>query len=209
MAQVLRKLNSEGQFTLFPGVTVVADVDEKTQPNWTRLYQKLNDNELIKSFYALLPPGSYHMTTMDLYTQAATTDNWLDFINNKLFWFQQLHSGLQREAFQPTTTAKGIYVESVICVELELPKDQMHKLHTLAGEFEIVKKTPNIFHVTLGYCYKGYVPPAQRTQIEEAVTTAFNECCEQGSVLTFDQPKLRYFMDMTKFTVWDGQTNPF
>lgn len=205
------KINSSGKFLRFPGVTVISSIGEKNSEIWKDLYQELNKSQLIQKYYSLLPSESYHLTTINLYTEKNDGGiHWGLFIEKELPWFQRLNDELHIREFQPKiTVVKAIVGRSALLLLVELDSNQVKKNLDLAQAFSLEKKIPEEFHITLGYPYKD-IPNGDRKKIEEETQKIVEKILRSGSSsFDFKEPELCYFTDMTKFLPWDGRMNPF
>ncbi len=86
-----RKLDADGNFLPFPGITVVSSAVESDSNAAAILdiYKALKANPRIVENFALLPPESYHMTAVDLCTQAETQGKLAGFCEGKTTFLPQ------------------------------------------------------------------------------------------------------------------------
>ena len=202
-----RKIDSSGRFLPFRGVTVIAQVREENKEMWEHIYKSLDQNCLIREYFSLLPVQSYHMTTIDLYTEVVNPI-WDKFVSNQLPRLRNLNADLQTHAFQPQVTGGKPMVSSVIMFLLKMNEHQKEKINLVAKKFQSLKKVPQEFHVTLAYSYKK-IPHEASQQIKKDVNDIFESIIESNPEILFEEPKLCYFRNMTEFTPWDGKENPF
>ncbi len=204
------KVNPVGQYNPFLGVTVVAAVGNSNKEMLQKIYDELNQNLLIKQYYALLPVSSYHMTTMNLFTEKGNKpENWKEFVTNQLPLFQYLNKRLQAQAFYPHVTLDKPTVSGTIKLAVHLDAQETSKVYSLAKEFSHEKDVPVPFHITLGYLYKDMTQEV-RDQITTQLLKIVNEVWRSNSKpIVLDLPKLCYFRDMQEFVSWSGDFNPF
>jgi hypothetical protein len=203
------KVDGHGAYTRFPGVTVVASSynSEENVRFWNELYEELRANPLVTNHFALLPPESYHMTTINLLTQQMLPQNeWDGMIDTKLRWMQQLHHALAANGFSPKVELERVQVSGVIIVYLRLDEEQKEAVRKLAKEFNIEQCVSDPYHVTIGYKYAA-TTDQQIAELYTALGDIFTRRMKHR--MFFDVPKLCYFQDMTAFIPWDGQSNPF
>ena len=207
-----RKINEQGKYCPFPGVTVVSSVGPSNSDLWLHIFQALNGLSKITDHYALLPVDSYHMTTINLFVAETNPEAWNDHINKNLSWFQNLAASINKETdFNPEVLS--IYPEfhgGIILLRVILPEEQKRKNFELAQKYGIVNLIPNIqFHITLGYIYKAI--PSQEIEI---ITRLFEDSIQNilrnySKPIRFEKPELTYFHDMAAFIPWKGERNPF
>lgn len=202
------KIDSNGNYTKFAGVTIVAPVQQsEMQENpWLGLYNSLKKSTLLSKYYALLPYQSYHMTTCHLYTEEET-EEWLNFITSNLDFFQNLNAALKQHAFNPEATIKMIATAGVLQLRLTLPEDQKSTIQSIAKAFTLEKHIPYEFHITLAYEYKiiddEKVYQNIKKEMEEIIQPYINR------KIILNAPTLCYFENMTQFMPWDAKNNPF
>ncbi|KTD55637.1 hypothetical protein Lsan_3189 [Legionella santicrucis] len=208
MKRYLDKINSQGQYTEFPGVTVIANTSKSDAAFWSKIHNVLNSN-LVSSYFAPLPPNSYHMTAIDLYTEMADGgDNWGKFITERLSTLRQLHSVLEENKIYPQIKLKSIRASSVIQLQVEIPQEQRELIERIAESFNILHKIPKEMHITLAYQYKlvtGSDGEKLKKYLEEEIQRIFDE----HPLITLNAPQLSYFKNMEKFVPWNANKNPF
>lgn len=204
-----QKIDSEGRFLEFPGISVVADIGAEDKELWLRVYNSLRNSQLITQYFSLLPPNSYHMTTIDLYIKNEDP-YWSEFVSDYLPWFQSLSAGLQTHAFRPHVVPKAYHVSGVIQFIFDLDITQHQNILQVARGYKIpMEKVTKYSHVTLAYGYKS-IPNGILNQIQKDVEYIFQSTMKTyHKPIVFDEPKLRYFHNMTEFVPWEGKENPF
>lgn len=208
--EVLSKLDKQGQFSLFPGVTVVAQVSPEDQVFWSRVYAVLSESKHIRDNFSLLPPDSYHLTTLNLYTeQDFGSQQWPLFLNQHLIFFQHLHQLLsQTYDFTPTIRFKTIISDGVLQLEVALPKDQVSKIDGIANQLKMQKGVPRFFHITLAYQNKS-ISQSTELAIASYLKETLSWLIDSNVEKVLQAPRLCSFNDMTKFTPWNGKQIPF
>lgn len=202
------KITAKGSYSHFPGVTVIAKVQNKDLDFCKKIYACLVESELITQYYSPLPFESYHMTTNNLFTAKKDGgDDWEAFINQNLTIFQRLHYYLKANAFNPQITITTTIVEGVIQLIGELPKDQIVIINAFASEFDLRDRIPSVFHITLAYQYKN-IPIEALNAIKKQLTEKLKHILT-SQPLQLNPPQLCYFNDMTAFITWDGSSSPF
>jgi hypothetical protein len=201
------KINKDGKYTPYPGVTVIAGIGDNHNEFWQTLYQKLNNSELICKYFKPLPYQSYHMTTCNLYVKEWYFSRWPSFINEKLDFFRQLHAKLTRTPIIPEITIEDLNVSDVLQLDVSLPPEQEAIIQAVAQEFGLEKKVPEYFHITLGYLYNFSINEEDFAAIKDECAQILATCLKKE--LSLDPPQLSYFQSMKKFIPWDGKQNPF
>lgn len=206
----LKKLDSNGNYTLYPGLTVVAHVLEKDNAFWSKIYELVSNNDLLKEYYAPLPKTSYHMTTTNLFTEAAIGGKkWKPFVINNNTYFQSLYEELQDQSFTPKILIKHVKVGYSISLSIHLTEEQKQIISNLAERFNVSNGVPNRFHITLAYQYKP-ISYYMLKKIENELNSALESLMhEYGESFNLQSPKLCYFDDMLGFTPWDVSSFPF
>lgn len=197
-----KKIDAQGNYLEFPGITVIADIDNKDKEFWLHIHDFLNGCKNLGLYYAPLPSSSYHMTTNNLYTQNDDTNNWPALLNDERF--QHLHSTLMDTAFTPTATVVAIKVAYALQLNLAIPQSQYKIIRTIANEFGIENKIPKTFHITLAYAYQ---EPSDTQIIATEIAQLTSLSLEKE--LTLQPPRLCFFYDMQQFFSWNGKNNPF
>jgi hypothetical protein len=197
-----KKIDAQGNYLEFPGITVIADVDNKDKEFWLHIDEFLNGTIKLRNYYTPLPRSSYHMTTNNLYTQSDDANNWPALLDDERF--QHLHTKLITNSFTPTAQIVAIKASYALQLNLILPQSQYALVKTIADEFGIQNKIPNTFHITLAYAYK----ELSDTQIIAAEIEQLASLCLKKE-LTLQPPRLCFFHDMQQFVTWDGKDNPF
>ncbi|WP_160116800.1 DUF1868 domain-containing protein [Legionella sainthelensi] len=208
MKRYLDKINAQGQYTEFPGVTVIANASRSDSAFWSKIHNVLNSN-LVSSYFAPLPPKSYHMTAMDLYTEMADGgDNWGKFITERLSAFRKLYTVLEENKIYPQIKLKSIRTSSVIQLQVEIPQEQRATIEAIAESFNIAHKIPKEMHITLAYQYK-LVAGADGEKLKKYLEEEIQRLFDEHPSITLDAPQLSYFKNMEKFVPWDAKKNPF
>lgn len=205
------KIDHDGRYRPFPGLTIVSSIQEGDQPFWQLLHSALKNNQNFTAYFSPLPYESYHITTTYLSNQKNIGEaNWRDFVEKNQLFFQSMSDDLIQYAFHPFISIdESIQLDSVLQLRIELPVTQINIIHSIASKYGLQKKVPSEFHMTLAYQYK-YLDQMQRQQltieVSQLITSILNS---HESKFYLNPPTLCYFHDMTKFTPWNGVGYPF
>ncbi len=200
------KVNEQGEFCKFSGVTIVANIKSIDGGFWKKIYDDLNNNGLIKSYYSLLPVESSHMTVLNLFCQMEVEHNkWKKLIESHLTTFKQLSAQLNENIFSPVITIEALIVSGVIQLSVGIPEEQTKLIYALAKQFNFEDRIPEFFHVTLAYNYKAFDDKTHK-MISQQINSTINVI---GASFYLDTPALCHFNDMTSFVPWDAQAYPF
>ncbi len=201
------KIDSEGNYTKFPGVTVVAAIRTQDFDLWKEIYNEVSKCTVTKEHYSLLPWESYHMTTNNLHCHRDySVSEWHTFIEKNLPVFQKIHALTIEKTFNPEITIDKLYTcDRVIYLELKLLEDHHSIVKSVAQSVNTEDKIPPEFHITLGYAYKPVDDATLEVICQELKT---NLTCF-GKTYTLDPPKICHFDDMTAFIPYDFQKSPF
>jgi hypothetical protein len=197
------KLNAEGQYQPFPGITVVAPVDHETKARLKPFFEGLAESVTVKRYCAPLPLESAHMTTLNLFTQGKkSSEEWSQFLKEKKPLLKKLRAHLQKHAFRPTGKVKTLSFFSTGQFVLDLSPEQDEKLRAVAKRFQLEQTLPGKWHVTFCYFYKE-VPMADtlafREELERITTKALGSMQPR---MTFEAPSIHTFQDMESYEPW-------
>lgn len=206
----LSKLDKEGRFSNYPGVTIVSSIQETDMAYWEKVYQLLLSNSLISENFALLPYQSYHMTAVNLFTEAVVgSEHWKHFIFGKIKFFHSLRRALESDSFKPQITFEEVEICGALQIRVSLPQAQLVKIQKIAKEFSIEEKIPEFFHVTLAYQFK-FLEQEKLEQIKVFLKQEFSSELEFSKLnFILNEPRLCSFEDMTAFIPWNGVGYPF
>lgn len=205
----LYKLNKKGQYTPFPGMTVVGHVHKEDSIFCKTLYDSLVNCEQFMQYYSPLPPDSYHMTAVNLYTEAEIgSNNWEKFVTSNQAYFESLHQAFRSLTFKPEFQIKSVVISGAVQLVGKLSKELVSHIKDIAHKHGVKNKVPNEFHITLGYQYKAFEAGASR-EVQESITAVLDKALQTHRTISLNQPKLCYFKDMTAFIPWDGTHFPF
>lgn len=213
------RIDSDGRFLPFSGVTVISQVGASNQAIWENIYRELSQDLLITRYYSPLPLSSYHMTINNLYVSNTRSPlDWSCFISNNLPWFSSLEESLERGAFLPKVyLRKRAYLGGVVMFLVDIEGSQMSKIKSFGKTWGLEAQVPSDLHITLAYQYRT-IPAYLQSAVEEKVQAILDEARKfqkpafysfEKMPLTLEEPKLCYFQDMTQFLPWDGKKNPF
>ena len=208
MPKHITKIDKKGHYRKFPGISVVAAIKDEDTDLWKEVYDSIH--KITKGYYAPLPHTSYHMTAVDLYTEAAVGHmRWKQFVRSNLSFFQSIHTSFQDQAITPMIQIETTKIAGVIQLLLRLPQEQDSTIHRIATKFNVDKQVPKVFHITLAYPFKS-IESSQAKLMEELIKTDIEKIfAKYGNVITLEPPKLCYFNDMKAFIPWNGDKSPF
>ncbi|BBH52048.1 DUF1868 domain-containing protein [Fluviispira sanaruensis] len=207
----LKKIDSSGKYSQFPGITVISKVNKDNHKMWDEIEQKLSQDQLITKYFSLLPAKSYHMTTINLFTKrnhgGQNGKDWNSFIKLKKPLLKNLKIYLEKNAFEPHLKRVELLktrVTSVISLKVPLEYAQMEKIQMTAAHFSLESKIPKPFHITLAYAYKK-IPKKIYLKIIENINKILNPILYtyRDKSVTFEVPKINYFLDMTAYNEWN------
>lgn len=211
----LQKINNKGEYTNYPGVTVISQIDKRQSAFWDQVHACVSGicfskSERLTDFYTPLPSESYHMTAVNLFVEDDYLDktSWEECLTSRMS-FTELDDYCKSHSFYPTILRLNIAVSGSIRLLITLPPAQEKLIIDMAKEFHVKDKMPDIFHVTLGYQYKFCNAELQQSitkQLKERLVPAINSLSEQ---LILQPPTLCYFNTMEAYEPWDGKQNPF
>ena len=205
---ILRKYNNKGEYTPFPGLTVVASVQSADICLWTEVNRLITECTLLNSCYAPLSNNSYHMTALNLFTERAIgSENWKDFIISNTLFFKAIRTAFECNSFCPEVKIDSLKVSRTIKLVVRLPSVQKKTIADIAQRFELTKKIPHPFHITLAYRYK-----TMDKKTEHDMEHQLNQSLEHlliGRTVVLNPPELCFFNDMKSFIPWDVSNVPF
>lgn len=205
------KIDDSGHYLPFSGVTVVAAVGRQNREFFEKFHSQLAQEKSITDHISLLPVDSYHMTTINLYTQSGQSNKtWGDFINGHLDWFQDLRKSIDSTSFMPHIAVEEATVPGyALLILVRLAENEAKIIKDTAIPRQLENQIPGVFHITVGYVYSGSVEQANLIQ-EKANSILKNLLSQrQSSEFTLESPKLCYFNDMLAFIPWNGIASPF
>jgi hypothetical protein len=206
----VKKINDAGEYTRFPGVTVIAPVESvlgNENDIWQKIFNSLRQSTLLTEYYSLLPYQSYHMTTCHLYTESGCKNDWNTFIRENSSLFQQMDLWLKANQFSPTTIITDSLAAGALQIILKLPDEQKTLIEKFAKEFNIEGDVPSYFHITCAYGYKDCDDEEQYNKLQSEFARIITPYINQQ--IQLNAPVLSTFETMCKFTPWDGRANPF
>jgi hypothetical protein len=205
------KINSQGDYIPFRGLTIVAPIASKADSFWVRIYEALQNNDLVKSYYSPLPLNSYHMTTTNLFVEQQLPRNITlkQFVDERILFFQRVYTELNGNSLNPVVKVKDVSVSRAIQLRLMLEDEQINKITNLAESFNLQENVPSYFHITLAYLYRE-LPQEKRKQIQDELDRIVLEYLPNpNQTFTLNPPQLCFFQDMKAFLPWDGSFNSF
>lgn len=210
MKKDLCKIDNQGVYRQFPGITVISPINKGDLVFWKELHDFIDKCDLIRKCFAPLPYESYHMTTLNLYTQEDDGhDDWKGFIEKQLPFFQRLHSALISKAFKPKININTLVVSDTIQLYLQLPTAQENKVITIADEFAVQQKIPKVFHITLAYRFKDSDETSNENIKQTIATQLDKQFATRANSFYLEPATLCFFNDMTAFKPWNAKADPF
>lgn len=205
----MRKIDENGNFQPFAGITVVSSMFGSNQLLCAALYRYLSESKILAQYYSLLPYDSYHMTAFSVCNQLWDGGgDWEGYIQKKLLDFQRLDSALKNRPFFSNITVTHLTISGAIQLVVELPKEQENVIHTIANRFGLSHQVPSEFHITLGYQYRQHGKDVADVIMAE-IMGGIGQVINNHPLNPIASPQLCYFADMTAFIPWDGKCNPF
>lgn len=204
---MLEKIDDEGNFCPFPGVTVICFTEPSDDNFWREIYNHLMNSPTICKYFAPLPYDSYHMTTISLETSKEVgEENWNNFINEKLEHYKEIQKALAHESpmevqFDLLSEAGGL------TLQVKLSEKQTDKIFEFAKKHNHFEDIPMYFHITLAYQFNS-MPTEDYKKILIELKPLENRL-KQQKTFKLQRPQLCYFHNMTEFTPWDCEENPF
>lgn len=205
-----KKIDEKGNYTVFPGITVISKTTDAENPLWYALHELLINDQDVVAHFSPLPYQSYHMTAINVCTKHDMSDNeWENFVMNKQLFFQSLNQALNESKFMPTLSIQSIRMIGALQLNVTLPEEQVNTIKETAKTYGLEKQVPAYFHITLAYQFK-HISPALIMKLQTALNHKISSIVAshaQQSLL--NPPQLCFFKDMTHFTPWNGDHYPF
>lgn len=205
----LKKIDDQGSYLEFPGVTIAADIGQINQKLWQEIHCFLQNTPVLCDYFSPLPYQSYHMTMCNLYTQQEYPENWLSFISKKLNFFQNIHKRLAELQFNPSISVENINCFSELQLILSIAPEQQAMIQHVAKELGLQNKIPSVFHITLAYGYREIDDEHVFKEIKIKIEELLEICQKPDQKIILSPPKLCFFRSMAQFIPWDGVMNPF
>ncbi|CAM2859706.1 Uncharacterized protein conserved in bacteria [Legionella steigerwaltii] len=205
----LNKIDDQGNYLEFPGVTIVADAGQTNSKLWQEIYFFLKNTPILCDYFSPLPSQSYHMTTCNLYTKEETPEDWVSFISKKMTFFQKINKRLSELKLAPVVSIETIDYFSELQLILSVPPEQKTIIQQIAKEFGLENKVPGVFHITLAYGYREINDEQIFKEIKSKIVELLKICQQYDKDITLSPPKLCFFRSMEQFIPWDGTANPF
>ncbi|NBX85569.1 MAG: DUF1868 domain-containing protein [Gammaproteobacteria bacterium] len=207
----MKKINPNGLYLPFPGITVVASIFQEDLNFWNQIYQLLSQSELIKTYFSPLPVDSYHVTTLNLCVASDfQAQEWPIYLHTALkHVYQPIWQYLHAHAFKPEIHFEHIHTQGAIQLVFTLPEHQQTIIVETAKQFGLETQIPPAYHMTLAYQYRD-IPKAELACIEDYLHAEVYRVMQLVKhQCRLNVPTLSYFFDMTAFHPWDAQKYPF
>lgn len=212
-----QKVDAEGVYQPFPGVTVVCDIPRSDEGPLATLPDTLKALPTLGPLFAPLPPVSYHVTTLDILTKfemglADDPAGWAAVLAQSC-WAPAVKAVADAQT-RPELRVKDIVLTgNTIRVELEPAAESTcshpRDLGVNATLMELVGMDRNQlhpWHFTLAYCTdhaaQEAASPDALEQDRIAILKAVKEAVPE--TVPLEEAKLCRFEDMTAFVPWDG-----
>ncbi|MDF1678536.1 MAG: DUF1868 domain-containing protein [Legionellaceae bacterium] len=199
------KIDSNGQYLPFPGYTIISKIN-LTEPNpWSGLFEYLSNEPLLKNKYAILPLESWHMTAINLFTQAEVEqngENWEAFVTRNEAFFAEVSRILEENPITPQIQYNDLILGSVIQLKCLIDENAFKQIQTLAKQYRCEHLVPNASHITLAYQYQ-HVHKYEFDAIAQTLKQAFQSHLGEQTI-SLTPEKLCYFSDMTDFRPWQS-----
>lgn len=207
----LKKLDKDGNFSHFPGITIVSHGYSQQPSFCQKIYRALFENTEINEHYSLLPAKSYHMTEVNLCNEAALETEWKSFVLDNIDNFRAINAELRKHPIQPMIEKIEVASGETIMLVVSLPESQVEKIKDMASSLGISEGIPEVFHVTLAYARPQKKPSMNVAErLEEVINEHLNTILLDTTLpMSFGLATLCYFNDMTAFHPWHVEDYPF
>lgn len=207
----MKKINPNGLYLPFPGITVVASILQKDLNFWNQIYQLLSQSDLLKTYFSPLPVDSYHVTTLNLCVASDfQAQEWPVYLHTALkHVYQPMWHYLDAHAFTPEIHFEHIQTNGAIQLVFTLPEHQQMMIVETAKQFGLETQIPPAYHMTLAYQYRD-ISKDELARIEDYLHAGVYQIMQSVQhQCRLNVPTLSYFLDMTAFHPWDAQKYPF
>ena len=207
-----KKVNHKGEYTSFPGTSVIAPISSESKDYFGGIYQCLSDSPETNKYYSLLPPSSYHMTVCNLFTkQENAPNNWNSFVSDKLPQLQTIHKALETTQLDLSGDIGLVVIDSVIQLQIKLTEKDHESIINLFKTLGLENQVPSFLHITLAYQFKPFNDLSKNlAEVDSEINVLLNDYfLKNGHQISLNIPILTYFENMTQFIEWDGKENPF
>jgi len=209
--QVGRKMNEDGSFRRFEGITVISFLDRKKDVEMLSNMMKYLESKIFKNYYTFLPLDSYHVTIFDvMYDERAPNEGFSDYHNYVTQKEQHLCSiiNLLKAKEDATFELRIRYLRrsNLVLVLEAVDSDTNTTIYNYRNTFGVllnntrykVKDEP--LHLAFGYLY---IEPTVEQQVELSQEIDKFDKISKGLTFRIKSPKLVQFNDMIKFNMID------
>ena len=92
---ILSKISNTSEYLTFPGFSVVGPIVNNGGDNnllFYKLFDQLNSSDLIKEYFGLLPPDSYHITIINIEVKSKKTESqWSNWFGGEIDRLVEAH----------------------------------------------------------------------------------------------------------------------
>jgi hypothetical protein len=193
----IKKVDSDGNFDFFEGVTIVMPLKTNLSP----MYEELKKIVPVSS-RALLPKESYHVTLISVACRShfSSCEEYNQFIRNSIPQFKKVKQCLKQQKIRFVMKNPSINNKMHFAIHLE-PADDLSKKYleeTAKSCIDILGQEyrQSNCHLSLAYKYPGSdeLSKNQLNQISQVI-----EKHTKGVILEFGRPELCRFSNMCKF----------
>lgn len=212
-----QKIDSEGNYLPFPGMTVVADVYQTNKELFDDLYRRLRSSELITKYNSLLPAESYHITTFAVITpkhsKLLVSDDdrqWQHWIQQNLPKLQSIHQSIE-STLTPFNFRIAACKDRRLTLVVQVDPIAESNQKELAKSVGYKKEVPRYFHISLAYQHRPFEDPTIADRIAEEFNEILRTILPNHVLVDLPamQPHLCYYHSMCEFVPWDASSNPF
>lgn len=207
----LQKLDKNGNFSHFPGISIVSN-GYSQQPLFCKaIYHALFESTRINEYYSLLPVESYHLTEVNLCNEAALGEEWKNVILDNIDKFREINDVLRKYPIQPVIDKIEVDSGETIMLMISLPEPQITQIKAMASKLAIEDGLPEAFHITLAYA-RPLKKPSKKVseQLELDISERINKVLTTTMLpVQFGPATLCYFNDMTALHPWCVDDYPF
>lgn len=199
-SEKIRKIDGNGTFELFDGITIVCDLVSDVSSFYERLTKVLPPD-----CFSILPKESFHMTIASIQNRNRfpTLEKYNEYLKNNLENFIQIKSKYSKISSETQFEMlvkpfkSGLFTKRVLGVEL-IGTNEVDKIlkewQLIAVQPLKLQRTFPTWHLTLAYPTKRELNKSESKDLFDLLNQELFE-----KELKFGVPRLCYFHGMTKF----------